>query len=113
MFILNMSSDTEILKIFKPILDDHYIDYYSRKETCKSEFTLDDLVGMTILSHRKIKNPRLFEGGQSSNPEYLGVLEFKDGWILLTEHWGDLECGHLDSYLFDGKRVLYSDSLFQ
>ena len=109
-----MGSDEEILGIFQDKLDEHYVSHYKRKDTDKPEFTLADLVGKTLVSGRLIKNPRSYDPEcESPNPEYFTVIELTGNSVLLTEMWGDMECGHLEAYLFDGKRVLHSDSLFQ
>ena len=83
----------------------------------KPEFFLSDLVGKTIIAHKRIKNPRLYNSEvQSPNPRYFDVLELSDKRntsLLLFEYWGDGACGHLNSYYFDGKRVRFSDDLFR
>lgn len=106
-------NDDQIMKIFGSRLEENYESHYSRKEDIDSQFTLLDLVGKTISSHRKIRNVRKYNPEcQSPNPEFFDVLEFNDGAMLLTENWGDLECGHLDFYYYNGKEVLFSDELF-
>lgn len=88
-----------------------------KNEAVESEFepkfSLEDLVGKTISEHRKIKNPKEYDPEKESpNPEYFDVLVFSDGTFLLTENWGDCECGHLKYYYFNGRKTLYSDQLF-
>ena len=76
-------------------------------------FTLEALLGKTVTEYRQIKNPREFNPEcEGPNPEYFDALIFSDETFLLTEAWGDGECSHLDSYYFDGRRVLFSKDLF-
>ena len=94
--------------------DESILDKISRRSReTKPEFSLDDLVGKTISSRRKIKNPRDYDPEVTSpNPEYFNVLEFSDGTFLLTENWGDGDCEHIDFFYFNGQKTLYSSALF-
>ena len=85
----------------------------AREIEFEPQFSLEDFVGKTIESHRRIKNPRKYNPQtESPNPEYFDVLVFSDKTFLLTKMWGDGECAHLNAYYFNGNRTLYSDSLF-
>src|SRR3990172_1162184 len=79
------------------------------KREFKPQFSLQDLVGKTIQTHRKIKNPREYKPEfESPNPEYFDALIFSDGTFLVTERWGDGESGHLNCYYYDGRKTIYS-----
>ena len=83
------------------------------EERFSQQFSLKDLVGKTIESHRKIKNPRKYNPEvESPNPEYFNALIFSDGTFLVTERWGDGESGHLNCYYYDGRKTIYSHQLF-
>lgn len=99
-------ADNEIMKIFEC--------YLSPKAKIWPTFTLENLVGKTISNHKKIKNPKPYNPKiESPNPEYFNVLEFSDGSILLFKAWGDTECVHLSSYLYESrdKKIYYNDNL--
>jgi hypothetical protein len=84
-----------------------------QKKVTRSHFVLDDLIGKTIRDHRLIKNPRKCNPEKESpNPEYFDVLVFNDNTFLMTECWGDGECGHLRYYFYNGQKTSYSDRLF-
>jgi hypothetical protein len=93
------------------IIDDRKLGEYRRAEERETEagFSLDNLVGKTILEHRKIKNMRKIRKYSS---DYLDALIFSDKTFLVNEQWGDCECAHIDSYYFDGKNTRYSSELF-
>ena len=84
------------------------IERRKEKET-QSQFTLEYLTGKTIQEVRKIKNNTKTRRYSS---EKLDVLIFTDETFLVNEHWGDGECGHIDSYFYNGKKVLFSPRLF-
>lgn len=83
------------------------------KKEFEPQFSLQDLVGKTIQSHRQIRNPRKYDPTRENpNPEYFDVLLFSDGTFLTTENFGDGECGHLNYFYYDGQKTRYSDQLF-
>jgi hypothetical protein len=83
------------------------------KKQFESQFSLEDFTGKTIVEHRKIKNPKPYDPEVASpNPENFDVLVFSDNTFLVTECWGDGECGHLNYYYYNGNKTLYSDRLF-
>ena len=85
----------------------------ARRTQYEPQFSLGDLVGKTVESTRKIKNPEKYNPQTSSpNPEYFDLVLFSDDTFLLSRNWGDCECAHVEFYYFDGSRTLYSDSLF-
>ena len=84
------------------------IEKRKEKET-QAQFTLESLAGKTIQEVRRIKNTKKT---RRRSTEKLDVLIFSDETFLVNEKWGDLECGHIDSYFYNGKKVLYSSRLF-
>ena len=100
--------DSEILDIFKK-----HITYDKRTWECPDpQFTLRDFIGKTIDHHRRIRNPTEYDPNwESPNPEFYSVLEWTDGSILLFENYGDGECSKTNSYYYNGKKVLFSQSL--
>ncbi len=85
----------------------------AKKVEFEPQFSLEDLVGKTLESVRKVKNPKQYNPEvESPNPEYFTALIFSDRTFLVDERWGDGECAHHDSYYFNGRETLYSDKLF-
>ena len=85
----------------------------AKKVEFEPQFSLEDLVGKMIHEHRRIKNPRKNNPKvESPNPEYFDALIFSDRTFLVTENFGDGECGHLHYYFYNGHKTLYSDQLF-
>ena len=80
----------------------------AREREYKPQFTLDILVGKTILEHRKVRNPK-----KENNPMYFDVVVFTDETFLLTRCWGDGECEHIYSYYYNGEKTKFSDGLFR
>ncbi len=78
----------------------------------KIKFTLSDLVGKTIVEHRKIRNKDKYNPDFTSpNPDFFNLLLFQDSF-LMTEGVGMNDWTELRCYYFDGKEVKYSDELF-
>ena len=69
-------------------------------------FTLADLIGEEITSHRKIKTLK-------DNPKFLDILYFESGRCLITgvEGWGDGTTHHHYLVENDGS-ISYSNNLF-
>ena len=105
-------SDAKILSIFSKYMTEDKREIFTIPD---SEFTLEDLVGKTIMNYRKIVNPRPYNPEfESPNPKYFGVIEFSDGSILLNEtiSWND--GSHINSYYCNKeKKVLYSPCLYE
>ena len=101
----------KILDIFEEHITSDKRNHYNKT----IEFTLKDVFvkGKTSSGWRRIKNPKQYNPLiESPNPGYFEVIEFNDDTILLTESWGDGECGHLNAYYFNGKKVLFTPYLF-
>jgi len=103
-------TDEQILKIFQSSLEQAYQRRSSIEDPSEPGFTLKDLVGKTIKNYREIKNPRPYNPKyENPNPWNYNVLEFTDGSILLSERWGDGECGHINFYYYDKSKIRVSD----
>ena len=86
------------------------------------EFSLDDLVGKTVIEYMKIPyqilrnpDPKDHEDPQNAYrfpPKFFSVLVFSDQTFFATEMRADGECTHLLCYFFNGKKTLSSDCLF-
>ncbi len=100
--------DKDIMNIFQPhiVRDDDPKDHmnFSRDDCPENSFTLKDLIGKTIIDYRKIRKP-------AGNPNVYGVLLFSDRSMLLTEVWGRGGSAEYYSYFYNGKKVLFSDTL--
>ncbi|MDP1688640.1 MAG: hypothetical protein Q8L47_00730 [bacterium] len=93
-------------------LDNEYIRKIIENKK-KIRFTLDDLVGKTIVEHRKVRNLDEYNPDFTSpNPEFFNLLFFQDNSFLLTESVGMSDWTELRCYYFDGKEVKYTDELF-
>ena len=85
----------------------------AKKTEFEPQFSLLDLVGKTIREHRQIRNPREYDPTRESpNPKNFDLLIFSDETFLITENWGDGECGHLNYYYHNDQKTFYSDQLF-
>jgi len=104
-----MLSDDELYAIFEPHV---WHDKHDRDVEPDSDFNLEMLVGREIVNSRSLLNKQIDPSFGCANPYGFRVIEFKDGSILLSENWGDGECGHLNFYFYDKERMYFSSRLF-
>ena len=96
--------------------EDRILDFYDKGIKLKSnrpnrpeiQFTLKDLIGEKIVSVRKIFR------GRNKNPDFLDILDFESGRILITGVEGVCDGSIYHQYLVERDcSVKYSYGLFE